>query len=116
MFAGPNGSGKSTIKEVIPAHLLGVYLNADDIEKQIRQTGQCDLALYLKTASAQDAIHYFQASTFLLSAGLQEQIQYIKAQGHILDFSCVAINSYFSPVMFDFFSNKIHKEKLSFSF
>ena len=116
MFAGPNGSGKSTIKEVIPAHLLGVYLNADDIEKQIRQTGQCDLTAYIKTASAQDAIHYFQASTFLLSAGLQEQIQYIKAQGHILDFSCVAINSYFSSVLVDFLRRQLLKEKISFSF
>jgi predicted ABC-type ATPase len=26
MFAGPNGSGKSTIKDVVPAGLLGVYL------------------------------------------------------------------------------------------
>ncbi len=116
MFAGPNGSGKSTIKEVIPAHLLGVYLNADDIEKQIRQTGQCDLAAYIKTASAQDAIHYFQASTFLLSAGLQKQIQYIEAQGHILDFSRIAINSYFASVLVDFLRRQLLKEKTSFSF
>jgi len=116
MFAGPNGSGKSTIKEVIPAHLLGVYLNADDIEKQIRQTGQCDLAVYIKTASAQDAILYFQASAFLLSAGLEQQIQHIKAQGQLLDFSSVAINSYFASVLVDFLRRQLLKEKISFSF
>ena len=33
VFAGPNGSGKSTLKEVLPESLLGVYVNADEIEK-----------------------------------------------------------------------------------
>ncbi len=32
MFAGPNGSGKSTIKDIIPAEWLGVYINPDEIE------------------------------------------------------------------------------------
>jgi len=35
MFAGPNGSGKSTIKEVISKELLGIYVNPDEIEKEI---------------------------------------------------------------------------------
>ena len=35
MFAGPNGSGKSTIKSVIRPELLGVYINPDEIEKDI---------------------------------------------------------------------------------
>ena len=32
MFAGPNGSGKSVLKAYLPEPLLGVYLNADEIE------------------------------------------------------------------------------------
>ena len=44
MFAGPNGSGKSTIKDMLPAQWLGVYVNADDIEKSIRTTGCINLA------------------------------------------------------------------------
>ncbi len=43
MFAGPNGSGKSTIKSVLPPELLGVYINPDDIEREIRQAGHLDL-------------------------------------------------------------------------
>ncbi len=35
MFAGPNGSGKSTIKAMVPQKLIGVYLNPDDIQKDI---------------------------------------------------------------------------------
>jgi predicted ABC-type ATPase len=39
MFAGPNGSGKSTIKDVIPTHLKGVYINPDDIERNAKDAG-----------------------------------------------------------------------------
>ena len=44
MFAGPNGSGKSTINEVLPPQLLGIYVNADEMEKAIRVHGFLDLA------------------------------------------------------------------------
>jgi predicted ABC-type ATPase len=47
MFAGPNGSGKSTLNGVISPSLLGVYVNPDEIEKQIKQPGDfLDLASY----------------------------------------------------------------------
>jgi predicted ABC-type ATPase len=40
MFAVPNGSGKSTIKAAVESsigtELLGVYINADDIEIEAR--------------------------------------------------------------------------------
>jgi len=35
MFAGPNGSGKSTIRKMLPKALLGVYVNPDEIQKEI---------------------------------------------------------------------------------
>ena len=37
MFAGPNGSGKSTFKSIIRPELLGIYINPDEIEKDIRE-------------------------------------------------------------------------------
>lgn len=46
MFAGPNGSGKSTIKSVLRPELLGVYINPDEIERDIRRFGFLDLAVY----------------------------------------------------------------------
>ena len=36
MFAGPNGSGKSTIKSLLPADLLGIYINPDEIQLQLQ--------------------------------------------------------------------------------
>jgi predicted ABC-type ATPase len=52
VFAGPNGSGKSTIKEVLPAEWLGVYINADEIEKTIREQGSLSLSAFEVMASA----------------------------------------------------------------
>ena len=46
MFAGPNGSGKSTLKRYLPEKLLGVYLNPDDMEQEIRRLGFLDLSSY----------------------------------------------------------------------
>jgi len=37
IFAGPNGSGKTTLKNVLEKEYLGVYVNADDIEKELKE-------------------------------------------------------------------------------
>ncbi len=39
MFAGPNGSGKSCLKDVVNSKWLGIYINADEIEKSLRSEG-----------------------------------------------------------------------------
>lgn len=44
-MAGPNGSGKSTIKGELKPEWLGTFVNADEIERALRDTGgQLDLA------------------------------------------------------------------------
>ena len=42
MFAGPNGSGKSSLNQHLPKELLGIYLNPDELERQLRTTGVLD--------------------------------------------------------------------------
>ena len=47
MFAGPNGSGKSTIKAKVAKinpGILGIYINPDDIEREIGATGFIDFS------------------------------------------------------------------------
>jgi ABC-type branched-subunit amino acid transport system ATPase component len=47
LFGGPNGSGKSTIfNEVDENYDIGYYINADEIEKELKQKGHLDLARY----------------------------------------------------------------------
>ena len=43
MFAGPNGSGKSTFKSILRPELLGIFVNPDEIEQQIRKYDFLDL-------------------------------------------------------------------------
>ena len=70
MFAGANGSGKSTLKSVINPALLGVYINPDDIESEIKTQGFLDFSAYQITTSADDVLSFFTNSTFLKSVNL----------------------------------------------
>jgi predicted ABC-type ATPase len=44
IFAGPNGSGKSCFNTMIEPRMLGVYINADEIEKKIKAGNQLDFS------------------------------------------------------------------------
>ena len=46
VFAGPNGSGKSTIHELLKPEWIGVYVNADDIQRELQSAGSVDLQAY----------------------------------------------------------------------
>ncbi len=71
MIAGPNGSGKSTLKQKLEAPgLLGVFINPDDIEQSMRESGFVDLATY-QIHTKQAAISgFFEASLLLRGANL----------------------------------------------
>lgn len=97
MFAGPNGSGKSTIKDILPPEWLGVYINADDIEKSIRAHGHLNLSDFQLMASADELQAFFTASTLLAKAGLLPQAQGLTLVGNQLQFGDVVVNSYLNP-------------------
>ena len=49
MFAGPDGSGKSSLNNVGASKWLGVYINADDMEKSLHSTKGITLKDYKAT-------------------------------------------------------------------
>lgn len=51
MFAGPNGSGKSSLKEVLPQALQGVYLNPDELEASLQDSGVLHLDQFALTGA-----------------------------------------------------------------
>jgi predicted ABC-type ATPase len=116
MFAGPNGSGKSTLKSVLPQELLGIYLNPDEIEREIRQHAFLDLSAYRVTTTAEDVASFFRGSSFLDSAGLAGAAKLIQVVGTRLDFSNVKVNSYFASVTVEFLRHKLLEQKTSFTF
>jgi len=70
IFAGPNGSGKSTFVLNIqsnppsPSFKLRYYVNADDIEKTIREKGKLSFNEFGLTISTKQIQSYFKNSGF----------------------------------------------------
>ena len=67
VFAGPNGSGKTTIFKGTLANYgvkLGVYVNADEIEKELTNLKTINFSDYQLTISNHQLKDFFKFSTF----------------------------------------------------
>jgi predicted ABC-type ATPase len=65
VFAGPNGSGKTTIINNLRSEIpFGVYVNADDIESLLKESGVLLFNSYQLLISQEEIRLFFQASTF----------------------------------------------------
>lgn len=116
MFAGPNGSGKSTLKEVLDPDWLGVYVNADDIEADVRQRGFLALEDFGVETSEAELHAFFADSTLLRKSGLLEEALQIRLQDGRVVFGAVAVNSYFASVLVDFIRHDLVRRRVSFTF
>ena len=86
MFAGPNGSGKSTLKAVLPSERLGVYLNPDELELEIRENGRLDLRTRGLTTTTKEVSEFFGESTFLKAASHPNVAAQISVQDQAIAF------------------------------
>lgn len=116
MFAGPNGSGKSTIKSVIDPKLLGIYIDPDELEKEIREKKTFSFESHEIETSSEEIQDFFLNSTLLQKAGLSQAIQYLCVNDQTLSFNDIEMNSYFASVLADFIRNKLLASQKSFSF
>ncbi len=117
MFAGPNGSGKSSIQSVIGRELLGVYINPDDIEKEIRERGDAlDLRTYGVNTTTEEILPFFLNSTLLRHANLLDEAAELSFNNGRLSFFSVIVNSYFASVAADFIRHKPLETRTSFTF
>jgi len=116
MFAGPNGSGKSTLKSVIADDLLGIYINPDEIEKEIKQFYFLDLQRYEVVAEEEEILDFFKQSTLIEKADLQEEASCLTFTDNKLSFFKVLVNAYFASVCADFIRRKLLETHTSFTF
>jgi predicted ABC-type ATPase len=116
MFAGPNGSGKSTLKDVLEPNWLGVYINADDIEAEIRAQCFASLKPYGVITTQTELLAFFAASDFLRQQGLDTDAQKVRLEKDRVIFDTVKVNSYFASVLVDFIRNDLLRRKESFAF
>lgn len=104
IFAGPNGSGKTTLYNIIsPKCDLGVFVNADIIEKELKDHQEFNFDSYNLSLSEQSFYEKFRSSSFFESSnGLS-----ILKELHF-DSNCVclknteSLNSYFAAFIADY--------------
>jgi predicted ABC-type ATPase len=116
IFAGPNGSGKSTFKTMIRQELLGVYINPDEIEKEISNFGFLDLDAYRVTTTKEEILSFFHQSPLLEKADCLEEASYLRFNDQKLSFHDVLANAYFASVAADFIRQKLIEVSKSFTF
>ena len=116
MFAGPNGSGKSTIKKMVRPELLGIYVNPDEIEKEIKDYSFLDLDAYQLATTAQEILSFFNKSALLEKTDFFDDIQFLRFNDNKLSFHEVGSNSYFASVAADFIRQKLIDSSKSFTF
>jgi predicted ABC-type ATPase len=117
VFAGPNGSGKTTIIRDFPKKVpLGVYVNADDIERAIRQNKCLNFSDYKIHVVHRDLDEHFlkgvlagQNSRHLKSLRFR-----VSKNSFILESGI--INSYLAADIAAFIRNKLIQHGISFSF
>ncbi|WP_233195074.1 zeta toxin family protein [Acidovorax sp. 62] len=101
---------------MLPPQWLGVYVNADEMEKAIRSDGYLDLSSFEVMADAAELQTFFQASTLLAKAGLLPQAQQLTVVDGKVGFGAVAVNSYWASVLADFIRHKLLVAQVSFTF
>ncbi len=116
MFAGPNGSGKSTLKDALPEQWLGVYVNADEIEKKLRTGSGLDFNAFSVHADLAGLQAFCDASTLLQQAGMPVLSAQLCLDGQLLTCPQAIINSYLASVLSDYIRHLLLEARLSFSF
>ena len=116
MFAGPNGSGKSVLKSHLPPSLLGVYLNPDEIEMQMRVDGELDLRSLGVETTPEEVLLFFRNSAFLKTAGLADTVKRLCFSDGRVGFRAGEVNAYLASVTVDFLRMKLLEQKVTFTF
>lgn len=118
MFAGPNGSGKTTVKNSFgrPASWYGMYINPDELEKAVRETGRLELSPFGLEATTEEVRDFFATSQLLRERGLTSELEAIECGADIVSFGSLRFNSYYASVLADFLRRQAIKVSKSFSF
>ena len=118
MFAGPNGSGKSTVKEYLLPHHIGAYLNADELEQNLKHSHQLDLMAYHPALKVQELIDFLKQKK-RPNAG--QLLALLKSEPVLLEngniqFDASEIDSYLCARIIDYIRLEFLRLKISFTF
>ncbi|MBM9548047.1 zeta toxin [Leptospira sp. 201903074] len=122
IFAGPNGSGKSTFinefESSDPRYKLGVYVNADEIEKNLKNDHFLDINHYKIQFATDEIQNFFRLSQFSpKKSEILDLWKYFSVTDSKL---CIdgnlEINSYIAADLAEFLRQKLLEANISFSF
>ena len=110
------GSGKSRLKGYLAPKLLGIYLNADEIEAEVRRTGEFDFHKPSLDVASDEVLSSFHSSSFLSQSGFGAEAKKLRFRNGKKDFREVSMNSYFASVTVDFIRRHFLAKKITFTF
>jgi predicted ABC-type ATPase len=116
LFAGPNGSGKSTIKDKLNPEWIGIFINPDEIEEQIKKEHTINFNTYHINISKQEITEHLSHSSVLCKDGKNLQLKDLDIEDNKISFTKDAINSYYASAIADMLRNYLLETGLSFSF
>ena len=117
LFAGPKGSGKSALLEELRGEFnLGVYVNADEIEKRLTQQRFLDLSAYELQASQADFTAFLASGQTASGAQTSEALGlHIRENIFVLTVAA-GIDSYTAATIADFLRQQLLAARQSFTF
>ncbi len=99
MFAGPNGSGKSSLKSLLLPEWLGVYLNPDEIQRQIEVEGWLDFSTFGLEVQAGLLLEYLSSAKLLTQNKLELSARLFVVESNRLHAPRGAFNAYHASVL-----------------
>jgi predicted ABC-type ATPase len=120
VFAGPNGSGKTTIFKEIHAKNkinLGVYVNADDIEKElVTSSGKLSFDGYQLTVAENDLREFFRLSKFSPIKRAETALwEKLSVKNNVL-FTNTNIDSYLAADLAEYLRQRLLDKGISFTY
>lgn len=117
MFAGPNGSGKSTIQSEVDEGLWGRFVNADNIEADLKTRGHLNWEQWGIATSASEVRAAFSDSWVKdKRAAWPRDVAAMRFENHAFWTNGVAIDSYLAAAVADFLRAKLMAHGVSFTF
>lgn len=116
VIAGPNGSGKSRIRESLPKPLIGIFVNADEIELKMRSSSGLDFATYNLKVDAGHIKSFVDSHPLSARNSLDFESQVVSFENNVLRCHDSTSPQYFSAILADYVRKNLIENRLSFTF